>query len=344
MVRMINGVEDDSSLGSLHALLLMDDTVLFATSREKIIQKFRIVQQFCDLYGMSINVKKTKVMAINSDSNDKQPIISKGIIVNYTSSYLYLGAFITDDANYLSSINLHVDDKRKHFLKFVSFLDKNRDLPFPMKKRVAEACILSAILYGCKTWMCVRYGQLESIYMGIIKSLLSVRKSTCNDLCLVECGLPSLKALINDKRSQYVRQMVNLEEESLLKYAMNMIATIKSPTNELIRNSIKITDWIKLDKNKNMEGIKVNINSTKRKVYLEINPSLEWPTVYSKWNISEHKRIEYTRARLSSHNVKIETGRWIRTPREERLFPLQIGYTNRGTRPIVLPKYEASSR
>ena len=97
MVRMINEVEDDSYLGSLH--------VLFATSREKIIQKFRIVQQFCDLYGMSINVKKTTFMAINSDSNDKQPIISKGIIVNYTSSYLYLGAFITDDANYLSSIN-----------------------------------------------------------------------------------------------------------------------------------------------------------------------------------------------------------------------------------------------
>ena len=56
--------------------------------------------------------------------------------------------------------------------------------------------------------------------------------------------------------------MVNMEEERLLKYAMNMVATIKSPTNELIRNSIKISDWIKLDKNKNMEGIKVNINSS----------------------------------------------------------------------------------
>ena len=74
-----------------------------------------------------------------------------------------------------------------------------------------------------------------------------------------------------------------------------------------------------------MEGIKVNINSSKRKVYLEINPSLESTTVYSKWNISEHKRIEYTRARLSSHNLKIETGRWSRTPREERLCPCKLG-------------------
>ena len=48
----------------------MDDMVLFATSRDKIKHKFRIVQQFCELYGMSINVKKTKLMVINGDIDD----------------------------------------------------------------------------------------------------------------------------------------------------------------------------------------------------------------------------------------------------------------------------------
>ena len=36
-------------------------------------------------------------------------------------------------------------------------------------------------------------------------------------------------------------------------------------------------------------------------------------------DIPEFKRVQYTRIRLSSHNLRIETGRWCRTPREERI-------------------------
>ena len=53
MVRMINTVGDDGFLKSLHTLLLMDDTVLLATSRESLIKKFQIVKLFCKRYGMS---------------------------------------------------------------------------------------------------------------------------------------------------------------------------------------------------------------------------------------------------------------------------------------------------
>ena len=60
MVRMINTVRNDGFLESLHALLLMDDTALLATNRERIIEKFQIVQRFCKDYGMSINTKKTR--------------------------------------------------------------------------------------------------------------------------------------------------------------------------------------------------------------------------------------------------------------------------------------------
>ena len=73
---------------------------------------------------MSINVKKTKFMAINHDAHDKEPIISNDIIVKYCSSYLYLGAYVTDDGNYRTSIDLHVSDKKKHLLKYVNFLKK----------------------------------------------------------------------------------------------------------------------------------------------------------------------------------------------------------------------------
>ena len=38
MVSMINGVENVGFLGALHALILMDDTILLATTRGKLIK------------------------------------------------------------------------------------------------------------------------------------------------------------------------------------------------------------------------------------------------------------------------------------------------------------------
>ena len=52
VLRMIKfKIKDDGFLKDLHALLLMDDTVLFATSREKLIEKFNVVCDFCNSDG-----------------------------------------------------------------------------------------------------------------------------------------------------------------------------------------------------------------------------------------------------------------------------------------------------
>ena len=209
MVKMINRSENDGFLESYHSLLLMDDTVLLATSREKLITKFQIVQHFCKEYGMSINVSKTKFMVINGVSYERSPIISNGINVKYCPYYLYLGAYLTDDGNYKTSIDLHVTDKKKHFLKYISFLEKNCDFPFTIKGRVADACLFSTILYSCETWCCSSFGKLETIYMGIIKTLLAVRQTTCNDLCLVEGGMPSIKALIRKRQHKFFTEKLN---------------------------------------------------------------------------------------------------------------------------------------
>ena len=69
-------------------------------------------------------------MVINNTPDDKVPIISEDFIVEYCSSYLYLGAFITADGSYRTALNLHIENKRKHVLKFASFIDRNADLPF----------------------------------------------------------------------------------------------------------------------------------------------------------------------------------------------------------------------
>ena len=47
---------NDSWLGNLDVLLIMDDNALLATIREQLIRKFKIVHGFCLEYGMVITI------------------------------------------------------------------------------------------------------------------------------------------------------------------------------------------------------------------------------------------------------------------------------------------------
>ena len=69
------------------------------------------------------------------------------------------------------------------------------------------------------------------------------------------------------------------------------------------------------------DKINGNIESSRRIMYKQLNPNLESSPVYKdlKLSIPEHHRISYTRIRLGSHRLKIETGRWSRIPRERRV-------------------------
>ena len=54
------GCEADGFLAWIHILVLMDDTVLLATSRENMIKKITLLHNYCKEYGMKINQSKTK--------------------------------------------------------------------------------------------------------------------------------------------------------------------------------------------------------------------------------------------------------------------------------------------
>ena len=327
MIRMVKtAFQADGFLGSLHMLMLMDDTVLFATSREKLIEKFQKCQDYCEEYGMSINQKKTQFMVINKRRGDTETIISRGVAVKYCTSYTYLGAPITDNGPYLTMMDLHCKDKLKHTIKFYTFLNRNPDVPFPMKKQIAYACVLSSILYGCETWFTNSFGKAKTMYTKIVKALLDVRNTTCNDLCLVEADMPSFQALVTRRMKQYLQKKIpNLDEEDPLAKAIELCRTADTASyrkiQELLPNE---SDIVEEDRMKRIEAIRAS-TSSKRVMFAKLNPSLELHKLYKNKALAEHKRIEFTRFRVSSHNLKIETGRWSRKERENRVCQCNIG-------------------
>ena len=63
----VNQIGTDSWIGETHILLLMDDTAIVASSLDKLKEKLTLLFQSTEAIGMSINVAKSKFIAVNDN-------------------------------------------------------------------------------------------------------------------------------------------------------------------------------------------------------------------------------------------------------------------------------------
>ena len=326
LVRLMKLSPPDGLLGWLHLLVLMDDTVIVATSHEKLCQKLDILARWCDQSGMVMNEEKTQYMSFNS--TEKQPIILRThagvVIVSHCSEYVYLGCIITSDGKISSSIAKHVSSRGKSTNKLVRFLDKNENAPFSVKKTVVDACFYTSLLYGCESWLEEKvWPELEQLYMKGIKRLLGVRPQTTTDVALLESGYPSLRALIKSRQKVFLEKMIKDRENMVDDPFMHVLRLSMANNTKMatyIRSLHTCPDFIEADKRARIERVRSS-NRTKCTTYTMINPTFAIHPIYQHGDeaVDDYLRIAFTRFRTSSHRLKVETGRWSRIPRERRL-------------------------
>ena len=331
MIRMIKQrCQMDGFLAWLHVMVLMDDTILLSTTKIGMKRKLEILYDFCDTYGMIINSDKTKFMVVNGNDEDREPIVqNNNAVIHYCNQYIYLGSPFTDDGSATTAIKIHASSKMCHTLKYVSFVGKNNDVPFIVKRKVFDAALMSTLLYGCESWLDGNLKPVEKQYKWCIKQLLGVRKTTNNDLCMAELGLPVLRVLVKAKQRKFFKKMW-LERNSMTDDPLIHVLKIAIGYNDA--RSRYIMDLITNDYDDILEDqltLKMKIrNSLSNRVifYRSVNPELEVHELYlkSSLGVKELERISWTKLRLSAHSLAIEKGRWNRRgrgslPWEERL-------------------------
>ena len=259
-------------------------------------------------------------MVINADANDKQPLVAYDVIVLYSATYLYLGAWVTDTGKMADVIALHHHHCTDVVNKFAIFCQANTTMPFAVKKTVFEAVVVSSMTYSSETWLTNSIKPIESCYNNMVRLLLGVRANTPIRLCLIEAGLEPFNHIVQMRRSQYLREKLNsVDMEQPFHYmfsrsrAANAAASIFMVTaSQYIRQS-QLSDVI--------NDVAVNEQGSKFWNYREhLNPQLSVHPLYSSpVYIPDYIRASFSRLRLMSHSLKVETGRWSRIPREQRL-------------------------
>ena len=125
---------------------------------------------------------------------------------------------------------------------------------------------------------------------------------------------------------KYIQKKIpNLDVDDPLAKAIELCRTADTASYRRIQELLHDeSDVVEEDKSRRMESLRVSASS-KRVTYTRLNPELEQHKLYKNNALMEHKRIEFTRYRLSSHNLKVETGRWGRVERENRVCSCNVG-------------------
>ena len=146
-------------------------------------------------------------MVINeSDASDA----SMGIQLSTVQSMSIWVDLLHENTLFSHFIKEHVAEKYKNLLKYYSFLNRNSDLPFILKLRVLDACLISAIIYGCESWFSSKISKLNTLYLAAVKAALGVRKTCPNLVTLLEVGLPNLSAKVKERQFKFYKKNGNL--------------------------------------------------------------------------------------------------------------------------------------
>ena len=221
-------------------------------------------------------------MVINGDDQDKTPICLRENVIRHCDQYVYLGSVFTSDGSTKSSIEQHVKEKEKHFHKLVMFLCTNREFPFCVKRKVVEAAFDAAILYSCESWIDASCQAVDKLYIGAIKYLLGVRKTTANDLCLVEIGMSPLAAVVKQRQYNLLHKLINArtgDQQDPFIFALHIAKTFDPKLSRCIDNVLSNPDHIGSAKRVLHHRIATSSRS-KFVTYRTINPNFDVHSVY----------------------------------------------------------------
>ena len=259
-------------------------------------------------------LRKLIFFVICGDNIDKQPIVINGLIIEPCDQYIYLGSPFTSDGSISTTIKTHAQSKICCIMKFMSFLSKNNDIPFSVKRKVFDADLILTILYGCESWVGNDLKPIIKLYRWSVKQQLGVRKSTCDNLSLVKLGYPSLKAFVTSKKRKFFSKM--WQERSAMRddpliHAITVIRNYDVPVKRILDSFLfDDIDDVQLD----LDNIKDNVcnsDSSRIQFHKSINPDCNVHPIYSSnIKVNELERISWTQMRVSAHSLAIESGRW----------------------------------
>jgi hypothetical protein len=324
-------------------LLYADDIVLISNTAKGLQNNINSLHNFCAKWHLIVNTSKTKVMEIGV--KNQSSFMYNNVGIENVETFKYLGHIIGKQKRTHSKMPEYLIAQAQKAL----FALKGKMKPSlghispPLAIKMFDSYILPILEYNAMLWSQNHLNpELEKVQLGYLKNVLNVRKQTSTLAVYAETGRFPL--LIRQKMLSvnYLTHLLKLPNYDILNKCLKIQESLHrngqsnwfSKTMQIISEA-NIDNWECVDINRLSDKVKVNLYSLEQiRILQEINDTDKQPKLrtyktfktdyclepYLALNLPKKTYSNIARFRVSSHNLKIETGRHEtpKIPLEER--------------------------
>ena len=330
----------------LYTLLYADDTIILANTAQGLQNAMHDLDVYCTNWKLEVNVEKTKVMIFRKRITSCNSVFTlNGQSVDVVNEFKYLGVLFSYNGLF-KLCKQRVKDQATRGV--FALLSRGRQLKLPVDVMVEmfQKTIVPILLYGSEVWGCENSKMLEAVQLKFCKYLLGLKKCTSSNMLYYELGLFPMEVHVKIRVLGYWLKLLvasNTKISKLLynvQYHLFVVNGIKSKWlvyiyDILHRNGLGYVWLLKGDLNVNhfkniikkrlqdqfLQDLRANIEeSSKCMLYREIKADfqLERYLIDIPWKYSRY----ILKLRLCNHKLSIETGRYSRIVRNQRICEL----------------------
>ena len=128
-----------------------DDTTLIASSKDELLEMIDAIKKTSCPRGLLLNVKKTKIMVVDSLREDHTDFILDNEKIEEVEDFNYLGSYITKDGSSRKEIRRRLALARTTTQNLTTIW-KSRGISTRLKTRLLRATAFAVASYGSESW------------------------------------------------------------------------------------------------------------------------------------------------------------------------------------------------
>ena len=330
---------------SIYLLLFADDAVIFSETPKGLQKSLDNLYEYCERWKLKVNVEKTKVVIYKKGGNNSQnePIFYNNEQIEMVQSFNYLGIVLSSGGSFIQTTQA-LSDKGLKAMGSLFAITKDMHVPVKIMLNLFDSYVTSILCYACEVWGFVNADDIERVHRRFLKRILGVKMSTANSAVYGELGRYPLYInryvrIIKYFIKLYTVKQTNCILYSTLCYMRNGAENIIRCNNwitkvrDLLQNTGFVDVWmypesvnanvfIPIFKNRLIDmyiGLWLNDLNVKSSLtlYKELKHRFElsdYLNIIQNFNLRKY----ISKLRLSSHMLKIESGRHTNIPKNER--------------------------
>ena len=151
-----------------------DDLALLSHNQQQMQEKTNTVAATSSQVGLSIHREKTKILKINTTSNEQ--VTLNGGPLEERQSFTYLGSIIDQQGGTAADVQSRIGKARAAFIQLKNIWTA-RELTLTTKLRLFNSNVKSVLLYGAETWRMTKTttDRVQTFINGCLRRILQIR-------------------------------------------------------------------------------------------------------------------------------------------------------------------------